>query len=136
MPPPADVFILGLLNDNHQKDIFIYVVPIFPNEQPHAVHPAAAASLKVIELVRDAGISLGVLSLPLAVHNAELPPDTVYLTAHREVDGPNGTIVGQDDVMSTLGDLRLNNAGGTIWLRVRGRQQSVSCFCYPHFAVN
>jgi hypothetical protein len=130
----ADTFSLGLLDESHQKDIYLFHFTTSPSiAAENAIPKASAQSLKVVELVRDASIFLGVLSFPPSIDLDKLPIDTTIITVHREVDG----MISEADAMPTLGDTRLEQAGGTtLWLRVRGRQQSVSSFCCPRFACN
>ncbi|KAJ7271109.1 hypothetical protein C8J57DRAFT_1468263, partial [Mycena rebaudengoi] len=106
----ADTFSLGLLDESHQKDIYLFHFTTSPSiAAENAIPKASAQSLKVVELVRDASIFLGVLSFPPSIDLDKLPIDTTIITVHREVDG----MISEADAMPTLGDTRLEQAGGT-----------------------
>ncbi|KAJ7146097.1 hypothetical protein C8R44DRAFT_756563 [Mycena epipterygia] len=110
-------FALGRLNEQHRPSGILFEISIGGRDP---IHPTAAKSLKVLDLVRLAGLFLGILSFPLEMPTDKMPPNVTWITTHLDVG--NGDI-DTEDATSTLGDSCVCDwANQVLWLRIRGKQ--------------
>ncbi|KAJ6520370.1 hypothetical protein C8R45DRAFT_954923 [Mycena sanguinolenta] len=117
-----DSFTLALLSKDHTP---VYPLFRFPITEEHGNLPLfASKTLKILDVVRLAGLFFGVFSFPLDLETEKLPPLVTWISVHEDVSG----IIQNADIAKTLKNVSVNEwKGRTIWLRFRGKEPESLC---------
>ncbi|KAJ7287198.1 hypothetical protein C8J57DRAFT_1653104 [Mycena rebaudengoi] len=116
LKPSRGCFGIGRLDSNHEPTGIIFEVPL---NGPKAIHPSAKKSLLVLDIVRLAGVCLGVLGLPPGMPTNRMPSTVTWITLHGMVE----QTIQENDITQTLKSSHLEDwIDQTLWIHIRGKQ--------------
>ncbi|KAF8211950.1 hypothetical protein K438DRAFT_1220474 [Mycena galopus ATCC 62051] len=112
-----DSFTLALLSKDHAP---VYPLFRFPITEERGNLPSfVSKTLKILDVIRLAGLFFGVFSFPLDLETEKLPPLVTWISIHEDVSG----VIQNTDITETLKNVSVNEwKGRTIWLRFRGKE--------------
>ncbi|KAJ7040274.1 hypothetical protein C8F04DRAFT_1083008 [Mycena alexandri] len=110
----ANAFGIGLL-DKHERPVML-MFSFFMKVYANRLHPAAASSLRIVDLIRLASLTLGVFSFdPHMTMNS----GATWATVHELVNSQ----LNPQCCFNTLGDKKVTEyMGKTLWISIKGQQ--------------
>ncbi|KAF9043543.1 hypothetical protein BDZ89DRAFT_1059450, partial [Hymenopellis radicata] len=110
-------FTLALLSKDHAPLCCLFRFPI--TRKRRNIPSFVAETLKILDVIRLAGLFFGIFSFPLGLETEKLPPLVTWISAHEDVAG----VIQNEDITNTLKDVSVSEwKGRTIWLRFRGKE--------------